>query len=218
MTVAIDGPAGTGKSSVARCIAEKTGFLYLNSGLFYRAITWASLDRGIPLDDPESVADAANPLQLDLHDDGILINGEFVGGILRSAAVDSAVASVSSIPEVRKIVNARLHELAATHDLVAEGRDMTTVVFPDAEVKVYLDASIDARARRRHDESSGTQTLDEIRTSIAERDRIDKNKRVGRLKVDPAALYINSSDLTLNQVCDIVLRAILRKNQDNRSN
>lgn len=218
MIVAIDGPAGTGKSTVARRVAEKASFRYLNSGLFYRAITWAALQAGIQPDDEDELLRVARSVTLTQDTHGLTVNGKRPGEDLRSSSVDAAVATLSTLPEIREIVNAQLHRTAAEGDVVAEGRDMATVVFPEAEVKVYLDASIEARARRRHDERNGRESFEEIRSAIETRDRIDKNKRVGRLKVDPGALYINTSDLTLHQVCDIVLRAILRKNQDNRSN
>ncbi len=217
MTIAIDGPAGTGKSTVASKVAGRAGFLYLNSGAFYRAITWSAIERHVRLADSEKLSQFASKIQMSLDSEGISVDGYHPAEQLRSQEVESNVATVSSIPAIREIVNARLHELAEKSDVVAEGRDMSTVVFPNADVKVYLDATIEARAKRRHSELESRASYEEIRDAIAERDRIDKNKRVGRLKVDPAALYINTSDLTLDQVCEMVFRAILRKNQDNRS-
>jgi cytidylate kinase len=131
---------------------------------------------------------------------------------LRSQAVDQLVARVSSVPGVRDVVNNHLRRIAGSLDIIAEGRDMTTVVFPDADVKIFLDASLDSRAERRFGELGGAVPLKEIRQQIAERDEIDRTKPVGNLKLAPGALYIDSSHLTLDQVCDMVLRAILSLN------
>lgn len=207
MTVAIDGPAGSGKSSVARCVAERAGLFYLNSGLFYRAITWAAVQRNVSLTDPEAVGAIAKGLQMVPVADGLLVDGVLCNTELRSPAIDSGVPSLSAVREVREVVNARLREVARERDLVAEGRDMTTVVFPDAEVKAYLDASLEARAERRLREQNGT-SMEEMVRRIAERDRIDREKEFGPLIRSPEALYIDTSHLTLEQVCDTLLRAI----------
>lgn len=207
MTVAIDGPAGSGKSSVARCVAERAGLFYLNSGLFYRAITWAAVQRNVSLIDPEAVGAIAEDLQMEPVADGLLVDGVLRNTELRSPAIDSGVPSLSAVREVREVVNARLREVARERDLVAEGRDMTTVVFPDAEVKAYLDASLEARAERRLREQNGT-SMEEMVRRIAERDRIDREKEFGPLIRSPEALYIDTSHLTLEQVCDTLLRAI----------
>ena len=208
MTVAIDGPAGTGKSTVAQHIAREADLFYLNSGNFYRAITWWVLEHGVDPTDGEAVAEAAGRLELNVWPRGIVVDGRRIGPELRTQAVDAHVAGVSSTPGVRDVVNAHLRRISNRRDVIAEGRDMTTVVFPDAEVKVYLDASIESRARRRYDELDGTIPYEQVRTGIAERDQIDTTKAVGRLKLDPSALYIDSSHLTVDQVCEIVVHAI----------
>lgn len=208
MTVAIDGPAGTGKSTVAAHVAEVAGLFYLNSGNFYRAITWWALEREIDASDGDSVAAEAARLELDVWNGGIVVNGTRIAAELREERVDGCVAEVSATPAVREVVNRHLRRISARRDVIAEGRDMTTVVFPDADVKVYLDASIESRARRRYEDLNRRVPLDEVRRRIVERDQIDTTKAVGRLKRDPSALYIDSSHLTLNQVCEIVLHAI----------
>jgi cytidylate kinase len=208
MIVAIDGPAGTGKSSVARHVASAAGLFYLNSGGFYRAVTWAALDRGVDGGGGTELLALSKTLQLEIQDGHLTVNGIPRKSELRSQGVDAAVARVSAFPEIRDVVNAHLRRIAGSMDIIAEGRDMTTVVFPDADVKIYLDASLDSRARRRFSELHGSIPLETIRHQIAERDEIDRTKAVGNLKLDPEALYIDSSDLTMNQVCDKVLRAI----------
>ncbi len=208
MIVAIDGPAGTGKSTVAQRVARSADLYYLNSGNFYRAITWYVLQQGIDSEDLTAVAAAAKRLSLDVWSHGIVVDGEKLRRQLREESVEANVASVSSSTEVREIVNHHLRRISRHRDVVAEGRDMTTVVFPDADVRIYLDASLESRARRRYDDLGHTVPLEEVQERIAERDKIDTTKAVGRLKLDPSALYIDTSDLTINQVCEIVLHAI----------
>ena len=212
MIVAIDGPAGTGKSTVARRVADAAGLFYLNSGNFYRAVTWYVLANHRDLDDTDSIIRDARSLTLDIRDGNIVANDSPLTSELRSREVDLHVAKISSIPEIRDVVNRQLRELAARADVIAEGRDMATVVFPASDVKIYLDASLAARARRRHTELGGVMSLDEVQAEIAERDQIDTTKEVGRLKLHPQALYIDSSQLTLDQVCEMVLQAILSHN------
>lgn len=212
MIVAIDGPAGTGKSSVARQVAERANLLYLNSGGFYRAVTWAAIEHEVDVENANGLVDVARSLHIEVKDRQLLVDGVPRSAELRSQEVDRNVAQVSSVPGVRDVVNRHLRRIAGTVDIIAEGRDMSTVVFPDADVKIFLDASLDSRARRRFAELEGRIPLEQIRGQIAQRDEIDRTKPVGNLKLDPQALYIDSSHLTLNQVCDMVLRAILSHN------
>jgi len=224
MIVAIDGPAGTGKSTIASRVANSAGFLYLNSGSLYRAFTWRVLKEEPGLAEAESgdhlnrrAVELADEIDLSLTRDGIIVDGSRPNNELHSPSVDRFVAPISSIPKIRDRVNAELLALAKEDDVVAEGRDMTTVVFPNAELKVFLNANLQARAKRRHRERANGATIERVRDEIARRDRIDATKAVGRLKVHPSALYIDTSYLTVDQVCDIVLRAILRQKPRNRS-
>ena len=210
MIVAIDGPAGTGKSTVAHRTAAAARLFYLNSGNFYRAITWKLLRAGLERSSESEMVEAIRDTELLPEEIGILANGRHMIDELREPAVNDNVAEVSSCVGIREVVNTRLREYAGTRDTIAEGRDMTTVVFPDAEVRVYLDASIESRAARRFAESNDGLSLAEVQQAIADRDHIDKTKPFGALKLDPSALYIDSSNLTVSQVCDIVLNAILR--------
>ena len=212
MIVALDGPAGTGKSSVAKNVAAAAGLFYLNSGGFYRAVTWAALDRGVSTSDAVALLEVARSLKLEITDGRLTVDGIPRQNELRSQLVDAAVAQVSSFPRIREIVNSHLRRIAGSMEIIAEGRDMTTIVFPDADVKIYLDASLDSRAHRRFAELCGEIPLQTIRRQIAQRDEIDRTKAVGNLKLDPEALYIDSSHLTMDQVCDMVLRAILSHN------
>ncbi len=209
MVAALDGPAGVGKSSVARQVAERAGFTFLNSGSFYRAVTWAVLEQGRDPADRGAVVDVARTLRLTLDGEGgVLVDGRPVEHLLRSDAVDAWVARHSAIPEVRDEVDRRLRDFAAGHDVVVDGRDIATVVFPDAEVKVFLDADVTTRARRRHAQGTSGMTLGEIERTIAERDRFDRAKPVAPLTVAPGALVLDTSHLTIEEVCERVLDAI----------
>jgi cytidylate kinase len=219
MVVAIDGPAGVGKSTVARQAAAAAGFLYVNSGSFYRAITLAVLESGRPPDDVAGVREVARACRLDLREGGLELNGRIVEELIRSDAVEAWVAPHSSVPEVREIVNGMLRGIAAGRDVVVEGRDIGTVVFPGAQCKIFLDADVVTRAARRHAQGVSGLSRRAIEQAIAERDRVDRAKATGRLAAAPDALVIDTSHLTIRQVCDRVLRAILeRKNNpgDNR--
>jgi cytidylate kinase len=207
MVVAIDGPAGTGKSTIARTIAERADMFYLNSGSFYRAVTWKVLQFGNP-EDRQTVIRTARDIRISLRLGHISVDGVEVENLLRADDVDHWVARHSAIPEVRDEVNKRLKETATSMDLVVEGRDMTTVVFPDADVKIYLDASIRTRALRRFAQGTSEMTLQQIEESIRRRDEIDKTKEFGRLQISPDALYLDTSHLTIEQVCEKVVANI----------
>ncbi|MBR6192543.1 MAG: (d)CMP kinase [Treponema sp.] len=204
MVVAIDGPAGTGKSTVAKKVAEDLGLVFLNSGSFYRALTLALLDAGVDIDDTGAVMDFAKRQTLDYVDSHLILNGVDVDSELHQDRVDANVSRVSSIVDLRHLVNDRMREIVKSMNIICEGRDMTTVVFPDAEHKFYLDASIDVQAQRRFDQGVSGLSLEEIKAAIIKRDEMDRNKAEGSLKKAPDALYIDTSDLTISQVCAII--------------
>ena len=209
MIIAIDGPAGSGKSTIARMVAEGLGFTYVNSGSIYRAMTLRALERGVDCDDPAAVLSSSREAEIDYRQDSLLLDGKDVAAQLRSAAVDARVAQLSAIPELRLIVNAIVRRVADSRDAVVEGRDMTTVVFPDADLKFYLDASPSARAARRFQQGSSEASLKEIERNIEMRDAVDRAKSVGALKIAPDAEYLDSSHLTIQQVYDKVYGKIL---------
>lgn len=211
MIVAIDGPAGAGKSTIAKKISEATGFFYLNTGNFYRALTLAVIQKGIEISDTPSIIREAEKHEITIRDKKVHLDGNDVDDLLHSDRIDSLVAQVSTIREVRNIINSQIHSASRNYDIIAEGRDMTTVVFPDAEVKIYLDASIDKRAERRLNQGVSSKSIQDIKTSISERDTIDHNKEFGRLKISEDAIYLNSSDLTIDEVCEKVLSEINKK-------
>lgn len=219
MTVAIDGPAGSGKSTIAKMIASELGLMFMNTGSFYRGITLALLrakggaadgSGGIrpDLSDEEAVIGFARGVALDYRDGKLYLDGEDVEPWLRSDAVESVVAPLSGIVEVRHIVNDRIRDVARHANVICEGRDMTTVVFPDAEYKFYLDASVQARAKRRFEQGTSSMPLEELIKTLEARDGIDRNKKEGSLKIAPDAVYIDTSDLTIRQVCDMMISKI----------
>lgn len=208
MVVAIDGPAGCGKSTIAKIIADKLNITFLNSGSFYRGITLSLLRAGIPLEAQQEIVEFAGKLEIDYVNSRLVINGEDVEDSLHTDEVDAHTAQVSSIIPLRHIVNEKIRHITKSLSIVCEGRDMTTVVFPDAEHKFYLDASIDVQALRRFKQGVSSLSLEEIKEGIRKRDEIDKSKAEGALKIAPDATYIDTSDLTIEQVCEIIIRKI----------
>ena len=208
MIIAIDGPAGTGKSTIAKLIAEKLNITFLNSGSFYRGITLALLKDNVDLSDEKKVLEFADNLDLDYVNEHLILNGEDVDHLLHQDIVDANASQVSSIVELRHIVNKKLRKITETQSVVCEGRDITTVVFPMAEYKFYLDASIDVQAQRRFNQGVSQLSLEEIKEAIRKRDELDKNKKEGSLKIAEDAAYIDTSDLTIDNVCEIILSKI----------
>lgn len=208
MVVAIDGPAGCGKSTVAKIIADKLNITFLNSGSFYRGITLSLLRSGIELEAQQEIVDFAKKLDIDYVNSRLVINGEDVEDLLHTDEVDAHTAQISSIIPLRHIVNEKIRHITQSLSIICEGRDMTTVVFPDAEHKFYLDASIDVQALRRFNQGVSNLSLEEIKEGIRKRDEIDKAKAEGALKIAPDATYIDTSDLTIEQVCEIIISKI----------
>lgn len=208
MIVAIDGPAGVGKSSIAKMVSDELGMYYLNSGNFYRGVTYRILNLGLDPSKPDDCVKAAKEAQFDVKDGRFYLDGEDVEDKLHHPSIDIWSSKVSVNPQVRSIVNERIHDLTKRMDVVAEGRDMTTVVFPNAEHKFFFDALPEIRARRRYEQNPGVMDYDTILKEINERDEIDRNKPVGGLKIAPDAVYIDTSYLTINEVCEKVIKAV----------
>ncbi|MBQ1181425.1 MAG: (d)CMP kinase [Treponema sp.] len=208
MVIAIDGPAGTGKSTIASIIAEKLKVVFLNSGSFYRALTLALLDSSVDLQSEADVVDFCKKQSLEYKNSHLFLNGEDVESHLHDDRVSANVAQLSAIVEIRHLVNQRMREITESLSIVCEGRDMTTVVFPNADYKFYLDASLDVQAERRFNQGVSNLSLEEIKESIRKRDEIDKNKKEGALKIAQDAVYIDTSNLTIEEVCAIMLKHI----------
>lgn len=208
MVIAIDGPAGTGKSTVASIVAEKLNITFLNSGSFYRALTLALLDGNVDLKNQDAVLDFCRKQKLDYRNSHLILNGTDVENHLHDDRVSAEVAQISAIVPVRHLVNSRMREITGSLDIVCEGRDMTTVVFPDADFKFYLDASLDVQAERRFRQGVSSLSLEEIKEAIKKRDEIDRNKAEGSLRRAADAFYIDTSALTIDEVCAIILNQI----------
>ncbi len=211
MIIAMDGPAGTGKSTIASIIAKKLGITYLNSGSFYRALTLSLLENSIDLTDADAVVEFSKKQKLEYKASRLILNGTDVEDRLHEDKVSANVAQISALVPIRHLVNERMQEITKSLDIVCEGRDMTTVVFPNAEHKFYLDASLDVQAQRRFDQGVSNMTLEEIKEAIRKRDEIDRNKAEGALKRAPDAFYIDTSNLTIENVCGIILNQIYKQ-------
>lgn len=208
MIVAIDGPAGTGKSTVAKIIAEKLNITFLNSGSFYRGITLGLLRDKIDLNNEEKILEYAESLDLDYVNEHLILNGEDVNHLLHQDIISEHSSPISAIVELRNIVNKKLRKITEKQSVVCEGRDITTVVFPNAEYKFYLDATSEVRAKRRFNQGVSDLSFEEIKAAIEKRDEIDKNKKVGALKIAEDATYIDTSLLTIDEVCEIIIGKI----------
>ncbi|MCL2214488.1 MAG: (d)CMP kinase [Treponema sp.] len=214
MVIAIDGPAGSGKSTIAKLLAENLtkksaqDYTYINSGKLYRAITLGCLRADICPVDSEKVIEFAKNIDISYKKDVVFLNGEDVSGLLHTDEIDRHSSPLSAIVPVRHIVNDFIQKFSKDQNIVVEGRDMTTVVFPNAEHRFYLDACADARARRRFDQGVSNLSLKEIKDAIIKRDEIDKNKTEGSLKIGEGVQYLDTSDLTIIQVYDKLIKEI----------
>ena len=213
LVVAIDGPAGAGKSTVAWRLAQELGYLHLNSGALYRAVTLLALRRGVSVGDGETLARIGREASMEFLSDGhLLLNGEDATEAIRSVAVDEAVSQVSVHRSVRQAVTSHQRRIAAAQSVVAEGRDVTTVVFPDAPVKFYLNACIEERARRRHEElraEGENVTVEDVEATIRARDARDSTRLESPLKVAPDAHVVDTTALTIDEVVS-TLASIVR--------
>ena len=210
MIIAIDGPAGSGKSSVAKAVAGRLGFYYLDTGAMYRAVAFRALVRGIPLTDEAGVAAIATAETIEFaHEPGdplpsrVLIGGEDVTEAIRTPEVDDAVSPVARLASLREAMVAQQRHLASGSDIVVEGRDIGTVVFPDAEIKVFLTASSQERARRRAAQQAargGPVDTRDVRSAIDRRDTADSTRAHSPLAAAVDAVEIDTTDLSFDEV------------------
>ena len=221
MIVAIDGPAASGKSTVARALAERLGAHYLDTGAMYRALAYAATIRGLPLDDEELIAGLAESVEITfVHADGsstptaVLLDGADVTAAIRTPAADEAVSMVARLPRARDAMVAQQRRAASSAEtIVLEGRDIGTVVFPHAEVKVFLTASADERARRRHVEMSERgHALERIvvREGLDRRDRADVSREAGPLHAAPDAVMLDTTGMSVGEVVEHIATLVER--------
>lgn len=212
--IAIDGPSGAGKGTVARAVAARLGYRHVDTGAMYRAVAWKALHDGVDPQDEASVAAIGERAVFDLEDGRVLIDGHDVGRAIRTPEIDRAAAIVARHPAVRRVLVARQRRYAELDSVVMEGRDIGTVVFPGADAKVYLDASPDERARRRAADpahSARGRHLADVATALAERDRSDSTRAVSPLAVAPDALVIDTTELPIDEVVNRVLGIVAEK-------
>lgn len=210
--IAIDGPAGSGKGSVSDVLANRYGYIYIDTGATYRCVALATLQNNIDINDKGAIIELTKTLDIDFDEKRrTFLNGVDVSREIRSMEVTKIVSPISSIVEVRKILVDLQRKLARSKDVVMEGRDITTVVFPDADYKFYLDSSLEERARRRFNQlaKNGEEcNFDEILENIKKRDYNDTHKEVGSLKRTDDQIYIDATNLSIDEVVEKIINVI----------
>jgi cytidylate kinase len=210
--IALDGPVAAGKTAVGKALARRLGWRFLDTGVMYRAVAWAALEKGIPLDDDNALTALAERLPLEMRDGPDprwLVDGRDVTPLLRSPQVEAVVSRVAAVPGVRRALVERQRAWAQGGDIVVAGRDIGTVVLPDAPVKVFLLASVETRARRRWLELLATSpsppSLEEVRRALEERDRLDSTRPISPLQPAPDAVVIDTDPYTIDEVAERIL-------------
>lgn len=219
MIIAIDGPAGAGKSTIAKIVASNLKFLYIDTGAMYRALTLKVIEQNIDFKDKECIIGLAENTNIDLKSTPlgtlkVILDGKDVSGLIREPRITRLVSDIAKIKEVRRAMLGLQRNLGRSGSSVLDGRDIGTVVFPDADKKFYLDARLEERARRRHKEleDSGLAiSPEDVAKDIKNRDTIDSTREVAPLKKADDALYIDTTDMTIEEVVDAVLREVHRK-------
>lgn len=221
-SIAIDGPAASGKSSLGKKIADELGYLFFDTGVMYRAVTWSALENQIPVENEAEITRLAEKITIDVlppsREDGrncdILIDGTDMTWQIREPKVDANVSTVSTYPGVREALTIQQRRIGKRGRVVMIGRDIGTVVLPEADLKVYLDASTQERARRRYLEKLGrgeSADFDEILAGVKMRDQIDSSRSVAPLKPADDAIRIDSDQLTLDEVFNHIMKLIANK-------
>lgn len=214
--IAIDGPSGAGKSSVSKLVGKALGYLHVDSGALYRIMTWQALEKKVDTENPDAVAAFAPTVDIECRpENGAIayyVEGEAPGNRIRMPEINAHASKVATVKEIRDKVTAILRGMIEYGDLVVEGRDITTAVFPDSPARFYLTASAEARARRRQKEEVekgiANQSQDDVKKSLLARDAIDSTRKYAPLKKADGAVEIDSSDLTLDEVVALVLEKV----------
>ena len=215
IAVAFDGPAGAGKSSISKIVAKKLGYLYIDTGAMYRSVTWAVLHNHIDVNNQKAVEALLPELDLTMEasDDSckVFIAGQDVTDFIRTPQVNNAVSIVASYKGVRQYLVERQRLMAEAGGVILDGRDIGSVVLPNAELKIYLTASVEARAMRRYLEVKGTvneQTLEDIKDSVMQRDDMDKNRKESPLIQVEDAVLVDSSEMTFDETVEHILHLV----------
>jgi cytidylate kinase len=214
LIVAIDGPSGAGKGTVARALAQALGYRHIDTGAMYRAVGWKAHHDGIALNDEDAVARLARSADLTVEGGVVAIDGHDVTSAIRTPAVDKIASTVARLPRVREVLVARQREMGVPGGVVMEGRDIGSVVFPGADVKIYLDASAEERARRRaHDAAhAGSQAGQAaVAEAIQARDLSDKTRAASPLALAPGAEHIDTTGMPIEAVVDRVIALVKKK-------
>jgi CMP/dCMP kinase len=214
--IAIDGPSGAGKGTIARAVAKRLGFHHVDTGAMYRAVAWKALHEGIDLADEVAVSALAERAQCDVSDGRVSVDGHDIVRAIRTPEMDAAASVVARQAAVRRVLVERQRALAALGGIVMEGRDIGTVVFPHAPVKIYLDASPEERARRRatdpaHASGTGAAAIQEVATALAERDRQDTTRAASPLAVADDAVVIDTTALSIDDAVEKVMELVRQR-------
>lgn len=215
ISIAIDGPAAAGKSTIAKMVAKNLGYTYIDTGAMYRCVAYYALCHQVDYHDEEGVCQLLKDIKIQMLPDGsIQLNGEDVTSAIRANEVSMGASIVSSYPKVRNFLVAQQREMAKGGGVILDGRDIGTVVLPDAELKIYQIASIETRANRRHKENIERgipSDLEEIKKEIAERDHADMTREVSPLKKADDAIELDTSDMSINEVVAHVMDLVAKK-------
>jgi len=216
LIIAIDGPSGAGKGTIARAVAARLSYHHIDTGAMYRAVAWKALHDGLDLENEARVAELAQRAEIEVGDGRVQIDGHDVASAIRTPQIDRGAAIVARQPRVRETLIARQRASGAGGGVVMEGRDIGTVVFPRADVKIYLDASPEERARRRatdpaHASGKGAAVIPEVATALAERDRIDTTRAMSPLKIAEDAVRIDTTAMSIDEAVGQVMDLVREK-------
>ena len=215
ITIAIDGPAGAGKSSISKVVANELGYLYIDTGAMYRGVTWAVLDSHVDVKNQKDVESLLPSLDLTLEPTAnackVFVKGQDVTDLIRQQQINENVSTIASYKGVREYLVERQQAMAAVGGVILDGRDIGSVVLPKAELKIYLTASVDARAKRRWLEVQGTsneQPLEDIKKNVESRDEMDKNRDESPLVCVEDAIVVDSSNMTFEETVEHILHLV----------
>jgi len=214
--ICVDGPAASGKSTVSKAVAGKTGYLYVDSGALYRIVTWLALKAGVDTASSEKVADFVTSVKIDfvVREGRVVyeVDGEELGDRIRTPEINSHVSPVSAVPEVRTLITGWLRDLRALGDLIVEGRDIGSVVYPDSPCRFYLDANPEERTRRRLQEDvqkgfADANSQDKVKASLLNRDKIDSTRKTAPLVVPVGSIRIDTTTMSIDEVVAAIITA-----------